>query len=90
MSGTDGAPVPRAVDFLGVLDTWVTKGDAPGTLIETAQAAEPPFTVSATRLLCRYPGYPHYHGGPPNEATSFACRDPGPDGPGAATKLITR
>jgi hypothetical protein len=77
VSGTDGTPVPRAVDFLGVLDAWVSKGDAPGTLIETAQAAEPPFKVSATRPLCRYPGYPHYLGGPPSEAQSFACRDPG-------------
>jgi feruloyl esterase len=86
VSGTDGKPVPREVDFLGVLDTWVTKGDAPGTLIETTQAAEPPFPVSATRLLCRYPGYPHYQGGPPNEAASFACRDPGQDVSGAPAK----
>ena len=64
----------------------VTKGNAPETLIETAQAAEPPFTVSATCVLCRYPGYPHYHGGPPNEAASFACRDPGQDVSGAPAK----
>jgi hypothetical protein len=76
VSGTDGAPVPRAVDFLGVLDAWVAKDDAPGTLIETAQAAQPPFNVLATRPLCRYPGYPHYQSGPSTEAASFACRDP--------------
>jgi pimeloyl-ACP methyl ester carboxylesterase len=75
VSGTDGSALPRAVDFLGVLDAWVTKGDAPETLTQTAQAATPPFTVSATRPLCRYPAYPHYKGGPPNEAASFACRD---------------
>ena len=33
VSGTDGSAIPRAVDFLGALDAWVTKGDAPGTLI---------------------------------------------------------
>src|SRR6516165_8612105 len=75
VSGTDGAPVPRAVDFLGVLDAWVTKGDAPETLTQTAQAPAPPFTVSATRPLCRYPAYPHYKGGPPTEAASFTWRN---------------
>lgn len=75
VSGTDGSALPRAVDFLGALDAWVIKGDAPETLALTAQAPAPPFTVSATRPLCRYPAYPHYKGGPPNEAASFACRD---------------
>jgi len=84
LSGTDGKPVPRAVDLLGALDEWVTKGNAPGVLIETAQAAGPPFTVSATRPLCRYTAYPHYQGGPSNEAASFECRDP--SGTGAAIK----
>ena len=74
VSGTDGSAIPRAVDFLGALDAWVTKGDAPGTLMQTAQAPAPPFTVSATRPLCRYPAYPHYQGGPATEAASFACR----------------
>jgi len=74
VSGTDGAPVPRAIDFLGALDAWVSKGDAPEALTQTAQAPAPPFTVSATRPLCRYPAYPHYKGGPPNEASSFTCR----------------
>ena len=74
VSGTDGSAVPRAVDFLGALDAWVTKGDAPGTLMQTAQAPAPPFAVSATRPLCRYPAYPHYQGGPASEAASFACR----------------
>ena len=74
VSGTDGSAIPRAVDFLGALDAWVTKGDAPGTLMQTAQAPAPPFAVSATRPLCRYPAYPHYQGGPATEAASFACR----------------
>jgi feruloyl esterase len=42
--------------------------------MQTAQAAAPPFTVSATRPLCRYPAYPHYQGGPASEAASFACQ----------------
>jgi Tannase and feruloyl esterase len=74
VSGTDGSAIARAVDFLGALDAWVTKGDAPETLTQTAQAPAPPFAVSATRPLCRYPAYPHYQGGPANEAASFACR----------------
>ena len=76
VSGTDGASIPRAVDFLGALDAWVTKGEAPETLKQAAQAPAAPFAVSATRPLCRYPAYPHYQGGPPTEAASFACRDP--------------
>jgi len=67
--------VSRAVDFLGVLDARVTKGDAPEALTQTAQAATPPFAVSATRPLCRYPAYPHYNGGSPTEAASFTCRN---------------
>jgi feruloyl esterase len=54
----------------------VTKGNTPETLTQTAQASVPPFTVSATRPLCRYPAYPHYKSGPPNDAASFACRAP--------------
>ena len=55
VSGTDGSAIPRAVDFLGALDAWVTKGDAPGTLMQTAQVPAPPFTVSAVEALMAEP-----------------------------------
>jgi feruloyl esterase len=78
VSGTDGAPVPRAVDLLGVLDNWVTKGEAPGVLTQSAQLSYAPFATIAARPMCRYPQYPHYVAGPSTEAKSFNCRTAGP------------
>jgi hypothetical protein len=70
-----GAPVPRYIDLLSILDAWVDKGQAPAdALTLTAQGATPPFVVTASRPMCRYPTYPHYKGsGDPNSASSFSC-----------------
>jgi feruloyl esterase len=75
VSGTTGKPIPHYVDLLGVLDRWVDQGQAPpDPLIETEQAAAPPFATTASRPLCRYPNFPKYTGaGDPAAASSFTC-----------------
>ena len=70
-----GTPVPQYVDLLGVLDAWVDHGQAPAdALTQTARATTAPFAVTASRPMCRYPGYPRYNGtGDRNDASSFSC-----------------
>ena len=68
----DGTPAPEKVDWLGALDAWVEKGEAPPPLTVTAYQGNKP---GAARPLCRYPLHPHYDGkGDPNLAASFACK----------------
>lgn len=74
-SVTTGERVPTAVDLLDPLDDWVTKGRAPAdALVQTLKSAAPPHALLAARPMCRYPGYPHYTGGDPKQAASYACR----------------
>jgi hypothetical protein len=74
-SVTDGSPVATMVDLLDPLDRWVTRGEVPpDALVQTVKAIEPPFAVRASRPMCRYPDYPHYIGGDPKQAASYACR----------------
>jgi feruloyl esterase len=74
-STTTGAPVPTMVDLLDPLDAWVTSGRAPpDALVQTVRDARPPHAVLASRPLCRDPAYPHYVGGDPLQASSYACR----------------
>lgn len=73
-SGAGGAPLPRSVDLLGALDTWVMKDEAPDILTQTAQETKPPFATIASRPMCRYPAFPQYRGtGDPKAASSFTC-----------------
>jgi hypothetical protein len=74
VSSIDGAPLPRGIDLLEAIDAWVDRGAAPDALIQVAQEAKPPFAVTASRPMCRYPAWPRYNGaGSPKEAASFAC-----------------
>jgi len=74
VSSVDGAPLPRGVDLLADIDDWVDRGVAPHALVQVAQEAKPPFVVTASRPMCRYPAWPRYKGeGSPKEAASFAC-----------------
>jgi feruloyl esterase len=41
--------------------------------VQVAQELKPPFAVTASRPMCRYPQWPRYMGGPPKEAASFSC-----------------
>ena len=77
--------IPTSIDLLAVLEAWVERGEAPAdTLVQVRNAPTPPFATLATRPLCRYPGYPHFHGyrqqppGDPKRAASYACRDSRP------------
>jgi feruloyl esterase len=71
-SVTTGERVPTMADLLDPLDAWVSTGKAPPeAIVQTLKAAAPPH---ASRPMCRHPGYPHYTGGDPKQATSYACR----------------
>jgi feruloyl esterase len=61
-------------DSLGALDSWVTRGKAPGTLLATdANAAN----KGRTRPLCVYPAWPKYNGsGDIAASSSFTCVAP--------------
>ncbi len=74
-SGLDGAAMPSHVDLLPLLDAWVEGGRAPlEAPVLTAHAAEPPFAVTASRPMCRWPAYPRHDGrGDPRQTSSFAC-----------------
>jgi feruloyl esterase len=72
-SSVDGAPLPQGVDLLDAIDGWVDRGAAPGPLVQVAQDPNPPFAVTASRPMCRYPQWPRYMGGSPKDAASFSC-----------------
>jgi hypothetical protein len=73
VSKVDGIALPQGVDLLDAIDGWVDRGIAPGPLVQVAQESKPPFAVTASRPLCRYPQWPRYMGGPPKDAPSFSC-----------------
>jgi feruloyl esterase len=76
-SATTGTALPRFADFFTPLRTWVEKGTAPDTLMETLEEFTPPYKVLRTRPLCRYPRYPRYKGsGSLDEAQSYTCAMP--------------
>lgn len=68
-----GGPGPDRVDWLGALELWVERGEAPGSLVASkAQGGE----ITKTRPLCVYPEKAVYQGGDPNVATSYSCSAP--------------
>jgi feruloyl esterase len=71
-----GVGAPSSVDMLDVLTGWVEKGKTPGDLVQQLQETKAPFAVMSARPMCRYPAYPHYHGGDPAKAESFMCKAP--------------
>jgi feruloyl esterase len=73
ISRVDGTGLPQGVDLLDAIDGWVDRSNAPGPLVQVAQDPKPPFAVTASRPLCRYPQWPRYMGGPPTDAASFSC-----------------
>ena len=73
VSSLDGSVLPRGVDLLDAIDNWADRGIAPGALVQVAQDPKPPFAVTASRPMCRYPQWPRYMGGPPKDAASFSC-----------------
>jgi Tannase and feruloyl esterase len=73
VSSVDGAALPQGVDLLEAIDGWVDRSTAPGPLVQVAQDSKPPFAVTASHPLCRYPQWPRYVGSPPDDAASFSC-----------------
>jgi feruloyl esterase len=78
--GSVNAPtygIPGRVDLLPVLEDWVERGVRPAnqyTLTNTT--ALQPFTVTASKPLCRYPAYPRYVGTSATggaDAANYAC-----------------
>ncbi len=69
-----GTGAPALIDMLELMVDWVEKARAPGELTASSQQYEPPFAVTMTRPLCRFPGWPKYRGsGDANSAASFDC-----------------
>lgn len=71
-----GVGAPSAVDMLDVVSDWVEKSTAPGNLVQSSHQTAPPFAVTASRPMCRYPMFPRYRGGDVSMAASFECSMP--------------
>jgi len=64
-------PFNAKYDGLKVLEEWVEKGHAPGTL---TAVDENPTTKGRTRPMCVFPAWPRYGGtGPVDAASSYRC-----------------
>jgi len=68
-----GIGAPSSVDMVEVLSEWVERGNAPADLVQAKHELKPPFGVTATRPMCRYPAFPRYLGGDARKAESFEC-----------------
>ncbi|MDQ6881923.1 MAG: tannase/feruloyl esterase family alpha/beta hydrolase, partial [Pseudomonadota bacterium] len=67
-----GAPV--GVDMLQVLVDWVEQGRAPLDLVQVSSEPTPPFPVTVSRPMCRWPATLRYRGhGEKERASSFEC-----------------
>lgn len=74
MGHCGGGPGPNQFDALAALDRWVTKGEAPASLVATHATDG---RVDRSRPLCPYPQVARYRGsGSMDEAASFACVAP--------------
>jgi len=63
-----GGPGADIVDWLGTLDAWVDKGQAPGTLVATRTDG------TKTRPVCIWPQVARYSGkGDANDPASWSC-----------------
>lgn len=69
-----GEEIPSQHDMVDVLDRWVAGKVAPPDAIVLEQKNPlPPFAVTSTRPMCRYPNFVRYVGGDKSRATSYAC-----------------
>ncbi len=73
---TTGKPIPSRFDMIEMLTDWVEHGrEPPDAPVGATMDTQPPFTVRATKPMCRFPLYPRYVGhGNPENAASYACR----------------
>lgn len=63
-----GGPGPWMVDYLDVIDQWVSSDSAPDELVAGF------FNEDGGRSLCAYPKKSHYIGGDGRTPSSFECR----------------
>ena len=71
-----GGEGPSIVDWLGVLEDWVERGQAPDRVLAGKPAAPPPGTLrlERERPICAYPRIARYNGsGDPDVAESYSC-----------------
>ncbi|MDP3522903.1 MAG: tannase/feruloyl esterase family alpha/beta hydrolase [Hydrogenophaga sp.] len=73
---TTGKPIPSRIDMIKLLTDWVEHDRAPPDApVGATMDPHPPFTVRATKPMCRFPLYPRYVGhGNPDRAESYACQ----------------
>lgn len=74
-STTTGEAIPQYVDLIQMATDWTEKDlNPPEAPVLTSMGKLPPFTVAASKPMCRYPLYPRYTGtGDPKAAASYAC-----------------
>lgn len=74
-STLSGRAIPQYVNLVEMATNWVEKNiTPPDAPVVTAKEILPPYTLSATKPMCRYPLYPHYKGkGDPSLASSYEC-----------------
>ena len=69
--GHGQGPFNAKYDGLEVLEEWVEKGHAPGTL---TAVDENPATKGRSRPMCVFPAWPRFNGkGPVEAAASYDC-----------------
>jgi feruloyl esterase len=66
-----GGAGPGEVDWLSLIDTWVSKGQAPGEIVATA--GNNPQAKAKSQLLCPYPAVARGKG---DEAAGYRCEAP--------------
>lgn len=72
--GALGDEIPSQVDELAYLEAWVSNNQAPPDSIMLSQKNPlPPFAVTSTRPMCRYPMYPKFTGGDKSIGTNYQC-----------------
>jgi feruloyl esterase len=72
-----GGVGPDQADFLGAIERWREKGEAPGQIIATRQAGRGGAAGPMSRPLCPHPQVARYRGsGSTNDAANFACVAP--------------
>ena len=65
---------PQFIDLIRMSTDWVEKDvTPPDAPVLSFKQAVPPYTVAATRPMCRYPAYPRYVSGDAKLAASYRC-----------------
>lgn len=69
-----GTGAPIGIDMLQALVEWVEQGRAPLDLVQVSLEDSPPFSVTQSRPMCRWPATVRYRAwGEKHRASSFEC-----------------